>query len=62
MRIVTKSVTASERRDQFIRDAFTTGQLNNQIRHRLLENKKLDLQTAFDQARSNDTAMKNAEH
>ena len=55
-------MTASEHRDQFIRDAFISGLLNNQIRQRLLENKYLDLQTAFDQARSIDTALKNAEY
>ena len=38
-----KSVTALEHRDQFIRDAFISGLLNNQIGQQLLENKKLDL-------------------
>ena len=57
-----KPVTASEHRDQFIRDAFISGLLNNHIRQRLLENKELDLQTAFDQAHSIDTALKSAEH
>ena len=57
-----KPVTASEHRDQFIRDAFISGLLNNQIRQRVLENKELDLQTAFDQARSIDTALKSAEY
>ena len=57
-----KPVTASEHRDPFIRDAFISGLINNQIRQRLLENKELDLQTAFDQARSIDTALKSAEY
>ena len=57
-----KPVTASEHRDQFIRDAFISGLLNNQIRQRLLENKELDLQTVFDQARSIDNALKSAEY
>ena len=57
-----KPVTASEHRDQFIRDAFISGLLRNQIRQRLLENKELDLRTAFDQARSIDTALKSAEY
>ena len=57
-----KPVTASEHRNQFIRDAFISGLLNNQIRQRLLQNKELDLQTAFDQARSIDTALKSAEY
>ena len=41
---------------------FMSGILNNQIPHRLSEKKKLDLQTAFDQARSIDTSLKSAEH
>ena len=57
-----KLVTASEHRDQFIRNAFISGLLNNQIRQQLLENKELDLQTAFDQARSIDTVLKSAEY
>ena len=57
-----KPVTASEHRDQFIRDAFISGLINNQIRQRLLENKELDLQTAFDQACSIDTVLKSAEY
>ena len=55
-------MTASKHRDQFVRDAFRSGLLNNQIRQRLLENKELDLQTAFNQARSIDTALKRAEY
>ena len=55
-------MTASEHRDQFIIDAFINGLLNNNVRQRLLENKELDLQTAFDQARSIDTALKSAEY
>ena len=57
-----KPVTTSEHRDQFIRDAFISGLLNNQIRQRLLENKELGLQTAFDQARSIDTTLKSTEY
>ena len=57
-----KPVTDSEHRDKFIRDGLISGLLNNQIRQRLLENKELDLQTAFDQARSIDTALKSVEY
>ena len=57
-----KPVTASAHRDPFIRDAFISVLLNNQIRQRLLEKKELDLQTAFDHARSIVTALKNAEY
>ena len=56
-------MTASEHCDQFIRDAFISGLLNNQIRQRLLEKKKeLDLQTAFDEVSSIDTPLKSAKH
>ena len=39
-----------------IRDAFTSGIQSNDICQRLLENKTLDLQTAFDQAHSQNVA------
>ncbi|XP_042203814.1 uncharacterized protein LOC121853621 [Homarus americanus] len=47
-----KVVTAEANRDEYIRDAFINGLLSPMIRQRLLENKTLDLGTAFDQARS----------
>ena len=47
-----KAVTAEQNRDDAIRDAFITGLTSNDIRQRLLEQKSLDLQTAYDQARS----------
>lgn len=56
-----RQVTASEYRDEAIRDAFISGLTFNNIRQRLLENKTLDLQTAFDQARALDIAQKNSE-
>ena len=45
-----KAVTANEASDQYVRDAFINGLSSNAIRQRLLENKTLDLQTAYDQA------------
>ena len=44
-----------------MRDAFITGLLSTNIRQRLLENKTLNLQTAFDQARALDTAQRSSE-
>ena len=43
-----------------IRDAFINGLQSNHIRQRLLENKTLNLQTAFDQARSLDVAQQSS--
>jgi len=53
--------TAAQNRDCAIRDTFIRGLLNSNIRQRLLENETLDLQTAIAQARSLDTAQKNAD-
>ncbi|KAG7164387.1 pol Retrovirus-related Pol polyprotein from transposon-like 16 [Homarus americanus] len=47
-----KAVTAEANRDEYIRDALING---------LLENKTLDLATAFDQARALDLAQRNSE-
>ena len=47
-----QAVTADEHRDSCIRDAFINGIQSAYIRQRLLENKSLDLNTAYDQARS----------
>ena len=44
-----------------IRDAFISGILSGSIRQRLLENKTLDLQTAFDEARALDMSQKTSE-
>ena len=43
-----------------IRDAFTSGIQSNHICQRLLENKTLDLHTAFDQAHSLNVAQQNS--
>ena len=51
-------VSAIQHRKEAIRDAFISGLLAGSIRQLLLENKTLDLQTAFDQARALDTAQK----
>ena len=45
-----QAVTATQARDEYIRDAFINGITSNHIRQRLLENKTLDLYTAYDQA------------
>ena len=56
-----RSVSAAKYRDESIRDAFISGISSCGIRQRLLENKSLDLQTAFDQARALDIAQKSSE-
>ena len=56
-----EAVTANQHRDEYVRDAFISGLISNQIRQRLLENVTLDLATMFDQARSLDTAQKSSE-
>ncbi|XP_033114041.1 uncharacterized protein LOC117114483 [Anneissia japonica] len=56
-----KAVTAEQVRNDCIRDSFISGLYSQMIRQRLLENKTLDLQTMFDQARSLETAQKNSE-
>ena len=45
-----QAITATQPRDEYIRDAFINGITSNHIRQRLLENKTLDLKTAYDQA------------
>ena len=55
------AVTAEKNKQNAIRDAFITGLQSNAIRQRLLENRTLDLDTAFDQARSLESAQKNVE-
>ena len=44
-----QAVTATQARDEYIRDAFINGITSNHIKQRLLENKTLDLNTAYDQ-------------
>ncbi|XP_069183598.1 uncharacterized protein [Procambarus clarkii] len=54
-----KAVTAVEACDNYVRDAFINGLGSATIRQRLhLKNKTLDLQSAFDQARTLETAQK----
>ena len=57
-----RQVSAIQHREEAIRDAFISGLLSGSIRQRLLENKTLDLQTAFDQARALDTVQKLLPH
>ncbi|XP_077966603.1 uncharacterized protein LOC144420817 [Styela clava] len=56
-----KAVSAVQNRDAYVRDAFIRGLNSTWIRQRLLENKHLDLNTTYDQARSLEVAIKNAE-
>ena len=56
-----KAVDAVTNSDEAIRDAFIAGIQSNSIRQRLLENKVLDLEHIFDQARSLDIAFRNSE-
>ena len=53
-----KDVKALQYQSESIRDAFINGLTSNNICQRLLENKTLDLQTAFDQARALDIAQR----
>ena len=55
-----KTVSDEKYKSEMIRDAFINGLRSNHIRQRLLENKTLDLQTAFDQARSLDVAQQSS--
>ena len=55
------AVSADVYRDEAIRDAFINGMLSNYIRQRLLENKDLDLTQIYNQARSLDSAQKQAD-
>ena len=54
------AVTAEQYREELVRDAFINGLLSPPIRQRLLENQKLTLSEAFDQARSLDSAQRNS--
>ena len=53
-----KAVTAEVHKDEAIRDAFISGLTSPQIRQRLLEKRELDLEAAFDSARSLELAEK----
>ena len=52
-----KNATAQQIRDDAIRDSFISGLVSNNVRQRLLENDSLDLQKAFDMARSLELAQ-----
>ena len=56
-----KDVTASQNRDDAIRDAFITGIQDSSVRQRLLEHESLNLQKAYDTARSLELAQKQSQ-
>ena len=56
-----KSVSAEQYKEEAIRDAFIGDLRSAGIRQRLLENKTLELQTAYDQALALDLAQKSSE-
>ena len=55
-----RAVSAEQYREELVRDAFINGLASPMIRQRLLENKTLDLKTAYDQAYMLDLAQSNA--
>ena len=55
------SATGQQHCKESIRDAFIAGLTSGLIRQRLLENKRLDLKTMFDQARSLESAARSSE-
>lgn len=55
-----KAVTGAEARDEYVRDAFINGLSSPAIRQRLLENKTLDLQSAYEQAIGLEMAQKHS--
>ena len=56
-----KAVSAENYQKEMIRDAFINGLLSQQIRQRLLENTTLDLDAAYRQARSLESAQRNSD-
>ena len=56
-----KVISAEEYREELIQDAFINRLASPLIRQHILENKQLDIQTAFDQANALDLAQKNSE-
>ncbi|XP_076052612.1 uncharacterized protein LOC143032026 [Oratosquilla oratoria] len=56
-----KAVTAEQYREEMVRDAFINGIASAFIRQRLLENKSLDLEAGYSQARTLDLAQRNAD-
>ena len=55
------NVTAQVYQDEYVRDSFINGLRSNYIRQRLLEVDKLDLDTAFKNARALEVAQKSSE-
>ncbi|XP_064120276.1 uncharacterized protein LOC135224883 [Macrobrachium nipponense] len=55
-----KSVTAEEACDSYVRDAFINGLVSCAIRQHLLENRTLNLNTAYEQARTLEMAQKHS--
>ena len=55
-----KAVTAEKYREELVRDSFINGTASPLIRQRLLENKCLSLETAYNQAYTLDLAQRNA--
>ncbi|XP_066907466.1 uncharacterized protein [Halyomorpha halys] len=56
-----KAATASQHKDEYVRDAFINGLSSNSIRQRLLENKTLTLKEALNQAQTLEMAHKQSE-
>ena len=56
-----REVSTKEYREEAVRDAFINGLHDSKIRQRLLENRTLDLETAFSQTRALDLARQNSE-
>ena len=56
-----KNCTAQEIRDDAIRDSFISGLLDNSVRQRLLEQDSLNLQKAFETARSLELAQQQSQ-
>ena len=56
-----KDVSAEDYRLELMRDAFTAGRTSVLIRRRLLENRELTFQQAYEQARAQEMAYRNAE-
>ena len=55
-----RAVSAEQYKEECVRDAFINGLASPVIRQRLLENKTLDLKSAYDQAYTLDLAQRNA--
>ena len=54
-------MTAEQHRLELMRDAFIAGMSSIPIRQRLLENRTLTFQQAYDQARAQELAYKSSE-